>query len=158
MPIGAFPHIFKDGVGEVASGAQVMEDLELLRTWIKEHEAHYYVLTGGVEGEVVKGSKQEVPTVAAGTLVHFHAMMTEIWSPASEAGYTLKILRDGVSVASETLSVSASKAVAGYWVGEISLDFEQTTAGAHTWEVKIGGFGTEAALTLHRGLLSLTPV
>ena len=158
MPIAAFPHIFKDGAGEIASGAQVMEDLELLRTWIKEHEAHYYVTTGGLEGNLVKGSKQEVPTVATGTLVHFHAMMTETWNVSSEGGYTIELFRDGAKVAEEALSVSAGKAVAGYWVGEVNLDFIQPTAGAHTWEVKIFGFGTENTIVMHRGLLSLTPV
>jgi hypothetical protein len=157
MPIFTFPHIFKDGVGEIASGTQVMEDLEAIRNWIEEHEAHYYVTPGGLEGNLIKGSKQEVPKVAAGTLVHFHAMMTATWNASTEGGYTLRLYRDGGIVAEEALSVSANKAVTGYWVGDINIDFIQPSAGAHTWEVQIFGFGTEIAIAMHRGLLSLTP-
>lgn len=157
MSIFSFPHLFKDGVNETASGAQVLEDLEVARTYIEEHTSYYYSTPGGLEGNLVKGSKQNVPAVAGGTKISFRAMMTETWNSSTEGGYTIGLYRDGVKVEEEALSVSAGKAVAGYWVGEISLDFIQPTAGAHTWEVKIFPFGTEANCVVHKGTLSVTP-
>lgn len=157
MSIFNYPHIFQDGVGETASGAQVDENFEAVRAYLEEHQRHFYATPGGLEGNLVTGSKQNVPAVAAGTKVSFRAMMTETWNPSTEGGYTIELWRDGVNVHQESLSVSANRATQGWWVGQIELDYIQATAGAHTWEVKIFPFGTEANCVVHEGMLSVEP-
>jgi hypothetical protein len=92
MPLFNFPHIFKDGVNETASGAQVMEDLEVLKKEVEGLQA----------GSGNPGARTEhamnTYTVASATRRMIVTIDVEL-QPAPGFGAVAKVLVSGVLVA-----------------------------------------------------------
>lgn len=100
MSIGAFPHTFIDGAGNIASGAEVMDNFNLLRNY----------LNGGVEdAALVSPNNSAYRTLASGFAVVSGGISAATWWPT--IGGTIA---PGVSAEVQMVPiVAAALAVAG---------------------------------------------
>ena len=148
------PHSFQDNVEETASGVQVDENFDVLKTAIEALEARVATLearfvpqvflTAGLVGVVVGGSEHTI-VLPAGTLVEFNA--TVKWEGSGDQGLILQLRRDGVVVHEENLARAGSGTAFAFLRGL------EPSGGSHTWQAICAPYGTNQTFSLTSGII-----
>ena len=135
MPLISFPHTFHDGVGEVASGVQVMENLEALRTAL---EAMMAPGAPTARAEVAINALHDGPEPAKLQWVNIDFQLKTV----SSFGIGASLYVDGQKVSTWFGSehVEEYTASTGFWLApgeEWEIVSESEAGGAHVQQLHV---------------------
>lgn len=92
-----------------------------------------------------QGVAQEVKNIRAGALISWRRPVKVTWNSSTEGGFVARLSRDGVEVINYTAEIGPAGTNEGY--GVVLLDYIESVAGTHTYQIAVEGFGTEATIT-----------
>lgn len=160
------PHTFHDGTNETASGQQVMDNLNALKTAVEALElrearpTQYFTTSGNAfTGQTVNGSEHSVTTVANQLVSYRGGPIIVSWlaGEGREGGCFVRLVRNGSIVLTNDFKTGKNGAGGGHDLIIPTLDYVQAAAGTNTWRVDMeayGGPGSLETIPTSSGILS----